>query len=843
MAAVELDPTLADRLLEQAVLDCAAAKAGGSAAQARQWLREGRCDVCGTLCDSLARQVGDFVGQVDPTVKALYRAEGEPGGRRPAGADRGSRGSINLVAWVERKSAALHMLAATLEAGLAERRRRFGCRNARPACFTFDLQMVDDEDVSAGRGPGLIVQCGQVRARPIWQRGGAGGPPVERLEGTSAYMAADPDLVPESALFAQAQAIERLPARERERLAPSLRDLKVALIRRLISDQLPYIHVAKEWLTLEDLAGIYAHKIGQGRIGGKAAGLVLAARILNEVADPAVRACLRVPESYFLGSDLIYLFMAMNGLMHWNDQKYKPEAQIRAEYEQIQAEFLAGQFPPEIAQALEAMLARVGRRPLIVRSSSQLEDNFGTSFAGKYDSVFCPNQGAPAENLAALTTAIARIYASTLKPEALLYRRGKGLQDYDERMAVLIQVVQGEAFGRYYLPFAAGVAFSRNLYRWSPRIRPEAGFVRLVWGLGTRAVERVGNDYPHLIALSHPTLQPDDAPEALRFYSQHSVDVLDLEANALRTLPVEQVLSPRYPWLRYLAQLDDDGFYTPPRGALTAADMPRLVLTFDGLVRRTPAAALLTQMLRTLEEHYHVAVDMEFTLALKGADDAHPQVEISLLQCRPQSTWRRPASAALPRDPNPETVIFATRFMVPEGYLGNIRYVVFVPPEGYFALETAACRTALTQAIAQLNAALGEKTFVLVGPGRWGTTNPSLGVYVSYADIHNAGALVELSGRGVGPAPEPSLGTHFFQDLMEAQIYPLAISLDDPQSRFNRTFFYETPNRLADRLPACAGLADCLRLIEVADFRGGHHLELIMDDVQGQALARLVPDA
>ena len=157
------------------------------------------------------------------------------------------------------------------------------------------------------------------------------------------------------------------------------------------------------------------------------------------------------------------------------------------------------------------MLATIGPYPVIVRSSSQLEDNFGTSFAGKYDSHFCPNQGTPEENLQALIRAIALTFASTFKPDALLYRRSRGLQDYDERMAILFQVVQGERFGRYFLPQGAGVAFSRNLYRWSPQIRREDGFARLVWGLGTRAVERVGNDYPRPVALSHPTLQPDDS--------------------------------------------------------------------------------------------------------------------------------------------------------------------------------------------------------------------------------------------------------------------------------------------------------------------------------------------
>jgi phosphoenolpyruvate synthase/pyruvate phosphate dikinase len=155
--------------------------------------------------------------------------------------------------------------------------------------------------------------------------------------------------------------------------------------------------------------------------------------------------------------------MALNGLMHWNDQKYKLEDQIRADYPVIQQGFLEGEFPPDILDKFQALLAQVGNKPLIVRSSSLLEDNFGTSFAGKYESYFCPNQGSEAENLQALSRAITRVYASIFNPDALLYRRAKGLQDYDERMAILIQVVEGERYGRYYLPHAAGVAFSRNV--------------------------------------------------------------------------------------------------------------------------------------------------------------------------------------------------------------------------------------------------------------------------------------------------------------------------------------------------------------------------------------------
>jgi len=164
-----------------------------------------------------------------------------------------------------------------------------------------------------------------------------------------------------------------------------------------------------------------------------------------------------------------------------------------------------------------------------------------------------------------------------------------------------------------------------------------------------------------------------------------------------------------------------------------------------------------------------------------------------------------------------------------------------VEPQAYFALQTAAERRALRHVISQLNTRLEADGFICVGPGRWGTTNPDLGVQVGFSDIFNAEALVELTGEGLGVAPEPSFGTHFFQDLMEARIYPLALYLDDEEVIFNRAFFYETPNRLRQVLPNAAGSEHVLRLIDVEDFRPDHRLSLSMDDEAGRAVAYLEP--
>lgn len=651
----------------------------------------------------------------------------------------------------------------------------------------------------------------------------------------------NPELAPQSMLFEQAAAIENLPPGERIAAEHHLREIKVVLIRTLISDQLAYVNIARDWFTIPDLREIYQHRIGSGKIGGKAAGMLLARRILENVASPELNAHINIPESYFLGADVTYQFMAVNNLMHWNDQKYKSEHDIREDYHQIMEDFSAGEFQQEILDELKALLDKVGKLPLIVRSSSLLEDNFGTSFAGKYESFFCPNQGIPEENLHALTQAIQLIYASILNPDALLYRRGKGLQDYDERMAVLIQVVQGERMGRYFLPLGAGVAFSRNQYRWNPQIRREDGFIRLVWGLGTRAVERVGNDYPRLVALSHPLLHPEATPTLINQYSQHFVDLIDLQANQLKTLPVDEVLSASYPFLRYIAQIYNEGYMLPIRTNVLEGSTRNLVITFDELIRRTTLAPRFRELLGKLEEYYHSPVDTEFTLQVIDPYSPQPEVNICLLQCRPQSHFKE-SIVHMPTSLNPADVVFSTQRLVPSGRVEGITHVLFVSPEGYFTLGSEAERMHIGHLVSKLNAKLEEESFITIGPGRWGTMNPDLGVPINYGDIYNTRALIEISGKGIGAAPEPSFGTHFFQDLIEANIYPLAIYLDDPDVVFNPEFFYDTDNQIPSYLPEAEGCMDSVRLIEVAAFRPGFHLDLVMDDEKGQAVAYLVPD-
>lgn len=664
---------------------------------------------------------------------------------------------------------------------------------------------------------------------------------TERGSTDSDFIWFNPELAPQDILFEQAKIIESMPLEEREKYQARLQEIIVVLIRTLVSDQLKYIKMARQWFTAEDLKEIRRRKIGGGKIGGKAAGMLLAMRIIKQTASPEVRDSFRIPISYYLGSDVFYNFMTFNGLVHWNDQKYKTEEQMREDYPLLYAEFLKGQFSSEIIERLEEIIVEAGDTPLIVRSSSLLEDNFGTSFAGKYESIFLPNQGTRDEKLSALTNAISRIYASVMDPDALLYRHLKELADYDERIGILIQFVEGEKMGRYFLPHGAGVAFSRNLYRWSPQIKQEDGFLRLVWGLGTRAVDLVADDYPRLVALSHPRLHSSSDVRTTKRYSQQNVDVIDLENNAFVTVPIHEIIHADYDPVRYIAQIEEDGYLAAIRSRIS--DPEKMVITFDGLLSRTSFAANIREALRLLETHYDSPVDTEFTIEILHPEEQRPQVRITLLQCRPQSHIQEANEVQLPIDLQHENIIFSTQRMVPQGVVQNIHYILFVPSEGYFSLASQAERTQLERAIGQLNAALKGKTFIAVGPGRWGTSTPDLGVHVSYSDVYNARSLVELAGEAIGASPEPSFGTHFFQDLMEAQIYPIAVFLDDNDTIFNRDFFYTTPNRLEEFISVeNPHILNSLRLIAINDYRPYHHMDLIMDANKSRAVAFLVEE-
>ena len=662
---------------------------------------------------------------------------------------------------------------------------------------------------------------------------------AERLPAEDVVLTFHPELAPWDMLFAQGMAYEALSAEARQRIEHHLKEIKVVLTKAMISDHLGYVGVARDWFDMDDLQAVRARRIGRGKIGGKAAGLVLAGCILRKVGDAGLRAALRLPRSWFLGADVFYQFIQLNALLDLSNQKYRDESEIRAAYPEARQRFAEGRFPDEIVDGLRQVLSQAGDTPLIVRSSSLLEDSFGFSFAGKYDSFFCPNQAGAEDNLQGLLTAVRKVYASVYSPDVLLYRRQMGLLDYDERMAILIQEVQGRRSGHTFMPDAAGAAFSRNPFRWSPRIDRHAGVVRMVWGLGTRAVEQHG-DYPRLVALSHPDLRPRSDPRRIRFAAQQFVDLIDLQSNTFRTAPVAEVIPHHADAFRWIAQRYREGLVEDLVSRPLEADSHDLMVTLDGLLRRTPFVDRMRHMLHHLETAYGAPVEVEFAVLLEvdSVPEANPQ--LCLLQCRPTSRLESEASRA-PDSLPPEHILFRSQRLVPDGNVTGVHYVIYIPAETYASLPRVEQRKSLARAVGRVNQGLAGERFLLIGPGRGGSINAERGVPVTYGDIYNACALVEV--LPAERAPEPSYGTHFFQDLVEARIYPLTLSLGDPETIFQPGLLLDAPNCLARLFPEEADWESVLKVVDLTAAPLRSTLELAMDGEAGVAVAYLKPVA
>ncbi len=650
----------------------------------------------------------------------------------------------------------------------------------------------------------------------------------------------NPEIAPWDLLFSEGERYERLPPDERAKVQHHLREIIVVLIKGMISDHLAFVRLAKEVFTIEDLKDIRARRIGRGKIGGKAAGMLLAWKLLQHAApstglDPGL---ITMPDSYYVGSDVFYEVHGYNDFHGIMNQKYRSREEIVNDYPMIYERYRRAELPPHIADELRALMEHIGPTPLIFRSSSLLEDSFATSFAGKYDSFFLPNSGTPEENFRAAKDVILKIYASTLSPDALIYRQRMGLVDFDERMAILIQKVEGQRRGPYYFPMIAGVGFSRNPFRWSSKIRREDGLLRLVCGLGTRAVERAANDYPRMIALSHPHLRPETRIEQLRHYSQHLIDVLDLEENTLETLPIGSVIGADFPALRLAAALDDGQHLQPFISRPGSLDPSRLVFTFDGLARDAAFTGTMRSLLTFLETRYEHPVDIEFTVEVTKAWP-RPAYRISLLQCRPLSEHRSGATIRIPADVPARDVLFSASQQIPQGLVERVRYIVYVDPLAYHEIPGAERRLQVGRVVGRINERLHSEQFVLIGPGRWGTSDINLGVKVSYADIYNSRALIEVAHSNSNAVPEMAYGTHFFQDLVEAQIFPLALFPDDPGVIYNWDFFDYAQNVLPALLPDDADLSDVIRVIDVPAEAGGRYLEIVLDGENDEGLGYL----
>jgi hypothetical protein len=608
----------------------------------------------------------------------------------------------------------------------------------------------------------------------------------------------------------------------------------------MIGNHKKLIQLADRYLTLDDLLRVRDRLIGSGRIGGKAAGMLLARSVL--LADKGQIDFLQVLEehdSFHIGSDVFFTFLVGNDLFQVRLELSKTGKLSRDEFAKLEQRFLEGKFPEETMEQFRGMIDYYGQAPIIVRSSSLLEDGFTDAFAGKYRSEFCANQGSPEERLEAFLRAVKLVYASALNPDALAYRHRRGLGEGDEQMAILVQRVSGMPYKQYFFPSLAGVAFSRNLFAWTNRIDPKKGMIRLVFGLGTRAVNRVSGDYPRMIAVSHPNIRPEIGMEVAK-YSQRMVDLINLKEKTFEARPfVEVVKGDRYPALNLLTSEIADGYLRDWFAASSVGSGKNLVLTFNNLINRTKLVSIIGKILIKLEEAWGQPVDIEFTAHV---DAQNRNVRVNLLQCR---SLRVPTLAgtrvSIPEKLPREQILFRSGRAINAGVVSDIRYIIYIDPEKYAELATIDTKKSLGRVIGKLNDELRHKEgkVMSMGPGRWGSNNIELGVNVGYADIDATAVLVEIAREEAGHVPEVSYGTHFFQDLVESDILYLPVYPDDAATDFNTGFFSHSPNILKDLLPELSNFETIVHVIDVPMATSGALAKVVADPETRNAICFL----
>ncbi len=617
------------------------------------------------------------------------------------------------------------------------------------------------------------------------------------------------------------------------------RSIQVSLIRRLLSEHDKFIKTAKRNVSVQDfiplLSQIIYHPGSKGKLGGKGAGIFLAQEILSKTErDRELLSQVKTPKTWYIVSDAIFSFIEHNNLEEIVAHKYLDVGEVRQEYPYIVNVFKNSPFPPDLAKKLALALNDFGDVPLIVRSSSLLEDQVGMSFAGKYKSLFLANKGTKEERLQSLMDAIAEVYASLFGPDPIEYRAQHDLIDHHEEMGILIQEVIGTKIGPYFLPAFAGVAFSQNEFRWSSRIKKDDGLVRIVPGLGTRAVDRLSDDYPILAAPGQPGLRVNASLDEIIRYSPKMIDVINLEKGTFETVDSRSLLreyGDHYPSIKEIVSLITENHVQPPTGLGLDFEKNNYVVTFDGLFSRTPFLKRMGAILTELEEQFDHPVDIEF--AYNGKD-------FYLLQCRSQSYRQDNVPAELPSNIPDDKIVFTAKRYISNGVVANITHIVYVDPTAYSQLSDRQEMLAVGQAISRLNQILPNRRYILLGPGRWGSRGDiKLGVNVTYSDINNTAALIEVAHRRDDYTPDLSFGTHFFQDLVESAIRYIPLYPDERGNVFNENFFLESKNLLRDILPDFAYLEDVIHVVDVQNASDGLVLQILMNAERNKAVAIL----
>ncbi len=507
-------------------------------------------------------------------------------------------------------------------------------------------------------------------------------------------------------------------------------------------------------------------RMGDGSLGGKARGLAFLNRLIEKhsLTDRYENISISIPRSIVISTEFFDEFILENGLQYVIDSELSDD--------EILSEFVASRLPEGLMSGLKTYLKTVDT-PLAVRSSSKLEDSNYQPFAGVYSTYMIPHVDNKDMMLRILDKAIKSVYASVFYNGSRTYIQTTGNLQSEEKMAVVIQNICGSEHNGLYYPLISGVGRSVNFYPIGGE-RMEDGIVNVVFGLGKSVVEggktlRFSPEFPKkILQLSQPYLAMRD--------SQKMMFALDLRPGAFKISRNEGVNLAHIPVTEVIPDYANSNLVFSTYSAVNSRIVPGVeesgarIVSFDAILKygKYPLAKALSEIMDICRKELLCEVEIEF------AADVAPSGKLSLklLQVRPISSYSAEREVNFDElKSSLGTLLLESGKALGNGFVNDVSHIVYVAPDKFNSLSTREIASELTE----INNTFKSRNegYILIGPGRWGSSDPNLGIPVIWSDISEAKMIVEYSMPGF--QVEPSQGTHFFQNITSLGVGYLSI--------------------------------------------------------------------
>ena len=514
---------------------------------------------------------------------------------------------------------------------------------------------------------------------------------------------------------------------------------------------------------------IWFSRMGDGSLGGKARGLAFLNNLVykHHLADKYEGVKISIPRTVVIATDYFDQFILDNDLQYVIDSDISDE--------EILSEFVSSRLPERLVDELRAFVDTT-RSPLAVRSSSKLEDSSYQPFAGVYSTYMIPLVENKNQMLRMLGKAIKSVYASVFYTGSRTYIQTTGNLLSEEKMAVVVQSICGSTHEGMYYPMLSGVARSVNFYPIGSE-KPEDGIVNLAFGLGKTVVDG-GNSLRFSPKFPKKILQLSEPKLALRD-TQKMMYALDLRAGSFKIsrdegvnlahMQVSEALQTfSYPELVASTFSVENNRMLPG----IAAKGPR-VISFDAILKygRYPLAQIIRDVLDICKKELMCDIEIEFAADIEQRENG-TRFNLKLLQVRPVGEYSNENAISIEKVmEETDNVILESSKALGSGKVEGMDYIIYVPAETFDSARTKE----MAAEIAELNNRIKSEggSYLLVGPGRWGSSDPWLGIPVVWSDISEARMIVETAIPGY--RIEPSQGTHFFQNITSLGVGYLTI--------------------------------------------------------------------